>query len=148
MVRVAIASDHAGYKLKKYILNVLDNHVELIDLGTYSEDPVDYPDIAKRLVKALRSGEAEYGILICGTGIGMSIAANKYRGIRAALIYSEESAELARKHNDANVVCLGGRTMKHNEAIKWVLKWLRAGFEGGRHERRINKIREAESPCP
>jgi len=141
---MVIGCDHAGLKLKREILNVFKGEMEFIDVGTHSESPVDYPDIAERACEIIVRGEANYGILICGTGIGMCIVANKFPGIRAALIYSDETAILAKKHNNANVICLGGRIVKFEDAIRWIKLWLNEEFEGGRHEKRINKINELE----
>jgi ribose 5-phosphate isomerase B len=144
-MRIVIASDHAGYRLKKYIVDRLEDRYEFIDVGVYSEEPVDYPDYAIKACRKILDGEADLGILICGTGIGMCIVANKFRGIYAALIYSHDSARLARQHNNANVICLGGRTMNYDDAVMWVEAWLGERFEGGRHLRRINKIMEVEA---
>ncbi|MCS7202800.1 MAG: ribose 5-phosphate isomerase B [Dictyoglomus sp.] len=143
-MKIVIGCDHAGFKLKKDILCILREELEFIDIGTNSEDPVDYPDIAEKACELIVKGEVNYGILICGTGIGMSIIANKFPGIRAALVYSDETAILAKKHNNANVICLGGRTMKIEEVIRWIRIWLNEDFEGGRHQRRIDKIKEIE----
>ncbi len=143
-MRIAIGSDHAGYNLKKYILNKLGDKYEFLDVGTDSSESVDYPDYASRVAEAILKGDAELGILICGTGIGMSIAANKYRGIYAAVVYSDETASLARRHNNANVICLGARMISPDDAVRWIEIWLGEEFEGGRHLRRINKIKSLE----
>jgi ribose 5-phosphate isomerase B len=143
-MRICVGSDHAGLSLKRELLKSLEGEFEVIDVGTYTEEPVDYPDIARDVCIRIINGEADCGILICGTGIGMSIAANKFPGIRAALVYSDETAILAKRHNNANVICLGGRTMKSEDAIRYVKLWLKENFEGGRHERRINKISKFE----
>jgi len=142
-VKIAIASDHAGYSLKQDLIAYLKElgH-EVIDLGTNSEDSVDYPDFAKKMAEEITAKSGDRGILICGTGIGMSIAANKYNGVRAALCLFPEMAELSRKHNNANVLVLAGRLMG-TELARWVVKkFLETDFEGGRHARRVKKIEE------
>ena len=140
-MKIAIGSDHAGFELKsKLIIWLKENQVEHQDFGTFSEDSVDYPDYAHPVSKAVETGEYERGVLICGTGLGMSIAANKHQGIRAALCWQEEIARLSRTHNDANVLCLPGRFMDSREAVKLLKIFLETGFEGGRHERRVKKI--------
>lgn len=143
MKRIAIASDHAGFKLKEEIEGFLKSEgYDVIDLGTHSEESVDYPDYAKELAVKIIAREADEGILCCGTGIGMSIAANKFPGIRAAVVVNEFMARMAREHNNANILCLSGRLTTPEEAKKLVKIWLDAKFEGGRHERRVNKINE------
>ncbi len=138
---VAVAADHGGYSLKETVLDeIRASGREVIDLGTADEAPVDYPDFAARLTQALGSGDATRGVLICGTGIGVSIAANRDPAIRAALCYDEETAILARKHNNANVLCLGGRKTENEEARKIVRLFLASEFEGGRHQKRIAKL--------
>ncbi len=140
-MKIAIASDHAGFSLKQEIFRFLtEKHIEVKDLGTFTESSVDYPDYALKVAESIFANEAEKGILICGTGIGMSIAANKYPHIIAALVYSTYTAEMAARHNNANVITLGGRTMDKKDAIKCVDIWLNTPFEHGRHEIRINKI--------
>lgn len=131
---IFIASDHAGFRLKEF----LKKHFELIDLGTDSESSCDYPIFAKKLAEKI-NGE-NHGILICGTGIGMSIAANRFSHIRAALCTNETMAKLARQHNDANVLVLGARIISENIALKCVEKFLSTDFEGDRHQRRISLI--------
>jgi ribose 5-phosphate isomerase B len=143
-MRIAIGSDHAGYELKKYILDRLGSKYEFLDVGTDSSESVDYPDYASLVAEAILNGDADLGILICGTGIGMSIAANKYRGVYAAVVYSDETAALAKKHNNANIICLGARMISYGDALRWVETWLNTEFEGGRHLRRINKIKSLE----
>lgn len=144
-MKIALACDHGGYKLKECIKSYLQElGVEYIDFGTYSEESVDYPDFAYKAAKAIVNGEADRGIFICGTGIGISMAANKVRGIRAALCYNIFAAEMSRRHNNANVLCLGGRVLGEELAKAIVKVWLETPFEGGRHERRINKIAEIE----
>ena len=146
-MKVAIASDHAGFEAKENIKQQLAQMgVEYEDLGTNAADvSVDYPDFAERVGHAVVNGEVERGILICGSGIGVSIAANKIHGIRAALAWNKETAELARHHNDANIVAIGGRTTP-TETIKEIVQaFLTNSFDsGGRHERRIEKIAEME----
>jgi len=144
-MEICIAADHAGYRLKEFIKGRLaDKGFKVVDFGTDSEDSVDYPDYASKVAEAVSKGEYKYGILICGTGIGMCIVANKYPGIRAGIAYSDEVASLLKRHNNVNILCLGGRTMDYETAFKRVLTWLNEEFEGGRHERRINKISRLE----
>ena len=134
---IYIASDHAGFDLKNQIINSNDNFV---DLGPVNKDSVDYPDFAYNLVSKINSNISSRGILICGTGIGMAIAANRDENIRAGLAFNPEIAKLMRQHNDANVLVLPGRFMDVQEAIEIVNTFLETDFEGGRHERRVNKI--------
>ncbi len=144
-MKVAIGSDHAGYELKESVKGYLSSKgVEVLDIGTYSEEKVDYPDYAKKVCEKLRSGEANLGILICGTGLGMSIAANKCRGIRAALCLYPDMARLAREHNNANVLVMAGRLMGKELANWTVDAFLNSYFQGGRHERRVKKLEEIE----
>ena len=138
---VALAADHAGFALKAHLVGWLSRKgIATADLGTDNEDAVDYPDFAEAVVDVLRNGDADRGVLICGSGIGMSIAANRHQGIRAALAFDAEAARLARRHNDANVLVLPGRRMSENEAEACVEAFLAAKFEGGRHGRRLDKI--------
>ncbi|HNR79836.1 MAG TPA: ribose 5-phosphate isomerase B [Mesotoga sp.] len=140
-MKLSIASDHAAFELKFFIAEYLKKGHEVIDFGPESpERSVDYPDFARRVCKSVLSGETEFGILLCGTGIGMSMAANKYRGIRAALCLFPEMAALARKHNHANVLVLGGRLMGSELAAWTVDTFLSTVQEGGRHTRRVEKI--------
>jgi ribose 5-phosphate isomerase B len=140
-----IASDHGGLELKDAIKSFLeDRRIEIRDLGTMNSDSVDYPDFAEKLAVALTRGEAEKGILICGTGIGMSIAANKFPGIRAALITDEFTARMSKEHNNANVIVMGGRVLKPEQACSMVQTWLETAFEGGRHQGRLDKISQIE----
>ena len=146
-MKVAIASDHAGFEAKENIKQQLAQMgVEYEDLGTNAGDvSVDYPDFAERVGRAVVKGEVERGILICGSGIGVSIAANKIHGVRAALAWNKETAELARHHNDANIVAIGGRTTPPENITEIVQAFLTNPFDsGGRHERRIEKIAELE----
>lgn len=143
---VALAADHAGFALKSHLLDWLSGRgIVTRDLGTDSEDAVDYPDFAGALVDILRAGSSECGVLICGSGIGMSIAANRHRGIRAALASDAETARLARQHNDANVLVLPGRLISNVEAECCMEAFLTATFEGGRHRRRLDKIAKGVS---
>ena len=143
---VAIGCDHGGYELKKEIIaHLTQNGVEFKDFGTYDGNSVDYPDIAKLVCKSILDGECENGILVCGTGIGISIAANKHKGIRAAVCSDEFSAKFTRLHNDANVLCLGGRVVGPGLACELVDIFLSTGFEGGRHALRVDKITAIEN---
>ncbi len=140
-MRIAIGSDHAGFSLKKELIFWLEiNDLDIHDFGTYSEASVDYPDYAHAVSEAVESGEYEFGVLICGTGLGVSITANKHQGIRAALCWQGEIARLSRVHNDANIICFPGRFIESDEAIKMLEIFLKTEFEGGRHLRRVNKI--------
>jgi len=134
-----IASDHAGYDLKKLILELMGRGL-FKDLGTNSSESVDYPDFAKRVVQEIINDPSKKGILICGSGIGMSISANRYKGIRASLCYTPDMAELSRKHNDANILVLPGRFMDVNIAKLCIDNFLNTKFEGERHKNRIEKI--------
>jgi len=145
-VRIALGCDHRGLRLKEAIMGLLTElgH-EYQDFGCHSTDPVDYPDIAKEVAEAVASGKFDHGILICSSGIGMSIAANKVKGIRAALCCNAFSAQRARQHNDANVLCLGEDTLEQGLALDIVKVYLSSTFEGGRHLRRLEKIRNLEA---
>jgi ribose 5-phosphate isomerase B len=144
-MKVAVGSDHGGLELKKVVNGVLaDEGIQVIDVGTDTPDPVDYPDFAKKVAALVRGGSVDLGILICGTGIGMSIAANKVPGIRAALAWDIFTARMARRHNNANVLTLGGRTTGPELAKEIVKAFVREPFEAGRHEKRVNKIAEIE----
>lgn len=146
-MKIGIASDHAGYALKEYIKRRFSEdgiQHELIDFGTHSNESVDYPDYASLVASKVSSGDLDAGILICGTGIGMCIVANKYPGVRAGVAYSDEVASLLKRHNNANIICLGGRTMDFNDAFNRVIIWLKEEFEEGRHKRRIDKISSLE----
>ncbi len=145
-MKIALGSDHAGYEVKEKLKTILSSlgH-EWIDKGTGSAESCDYPDFAAAVAKSVAGGEAESGILICGAGIGMSMAANKVPGIRAAKVCSEEEARLSRQHNNANVLCLGARTQDYETRIVPIVKtWLTASFEGGRHAQRVDKITNIE----
>ena len=142
---IAIGADHGGFELKEHIKKHLDElGLEYKDYGTYSEESVDYPDCAKPVCEAVMDGTADKGILICGTGIGISIAANKHKGIRAALCSNVYSAKMTKVHNNANVICLGGRVTGRELAFMIVDAWLNAEYEGGRHQARIDKIHAIE----
>lgn len=145
MNKIIIGADHGGFELKGHIVKYLvEQGFEVEDVGTYSEESCDYPDIAQKLAKRVASGEFEKGILICGTGIGISISANKIKGIRAALCGDVYSAKMTRKHNDANILCMGGRVVGRELAFMIVDTFLNTEFEGGRHQRRIDKIHNLE----
>ncbi|HEY4716104.1 MAG TPA: ribose 5-phosphate isomerase B [bacterium] len=145
MKKIAIASDHAGFELKEKIKEFLKAQgYEVLDLGTNNTESVDYPDYAAMLAEKISAGELKEGVLCCGTGIGMSIAANKFPGVRAAVAVNEFMAQMAREHNDANVLCLSSRVTDPEIAKKLVDVWLNAKFEGGRHDRRVKKIIEIE----
>ncbi len=143
-MRIIIASDHAGYKLKKSLIEFLDKKYSVKDFGTDSEESVDYPDFGFSASEKVAQGEFDRGILICGTGIGMSIVANKVKGIRAALCNSVKIAKLSRQHNDANILVLPGKFMNKDLAVEIVKTWLNTEFNGGRHKRRIDKIKYFE----
>ena len=145
-MRIALGCDHRGLKLKQAIMSLLtDLGHDYEDFGCYSGDPVDYPDIAKQVAEAVASGKFDHGILICGSGVGMSIAANKIKGIRAALCCNTFVAERARRNNDANVLCLGEDILERTSALEVVKVYLSTAFEGGRHLRRLEKIRGLEA---
>ena len=145
MKRIAIGCDHRGLALKEQIMPFLQNTgYSYQDFGCYSTEPVDYPDIAQKVGEAVASGNFDQGILICDTGIGISIAANKIKGIRAALCYNAFSAQRARQHNDANILCLRAEDIDNESALEIVKTFLAADFEGGRHVQRVNKIRALE----
>ena len=142
-MRIAIASDHGGFELKEIVKKHLEERgLEVADLGTNSDASVDYPVYGKACGEAVVSGEADCGIVVCGTGIGISIAANKVKGIRCGLCTSVEMAQLTKQHNNANVLALGGRTTPAELALQIVDAWLDTEFEGGRHERRTSMLDE------
>ena len=139
--KICIASDHAGYNLKDYIKDLLiQNDISVIDLGTVNKDSVDYPDYAKKVSKRIKTGKSDIGILVCGSGTGMAISANKIKGIRAAVCYNLRSTRLSRQHNNANIISLGSRLTKNKDALKFISIFLKTKFEGGRHLRRVKKI--------
>jgi ribose 5-phosphate isomerase B len=142
-MKIAIASDHGGFELKEEIKKYLiSENIEVIDLGTNSEESVDYPIYGKLCGDAVMSGNADRGIVCCGTGIGISIAANKVKGIRCALCTDVHMAEMTRKHNDSNMLALGGRTVSVKDALEISKTWLYTEFEGGRHKRRVDMLDE------
>lgn len=148
MARIAVAADHAGYHLKQDIAaHLADAGHQVVDVGTHSTDRVDYPDFGAAIGRAVADGEADGGVAVCGSGIGIGMAANKVPGIRAATVHDATSAHLAREHNDANVICIGERLIGPAVAIEAVDAWLAAEFEGGRHEGRVAKI-DALLPPP
>jgi ribose 5-phosphate isomerase B len=143
---IVIAADHAAVELKAELVRLLASRAEPHrDLGPFDHQSVDYPDFAHRVADEIRSGRADRGILICGTGIGMSMAANRHPGIRAALCHDAYTAEMARRHNDANVLCMGGRVLGPGVAAQVLEVFLDAPFEGGRHQRRVLKIEPVEA---
>jgi ribose 5-phosphate isomerase B len=142
---VAIGCDHAGVELKEALISLLrDRGIQYRDFGTNGPQSVDYPDFGEAVSRAVSTGEAERGVLVCGTGIGMSIVANKFTGVRAALCAEPFSARMSRLHNDANVLVIGGRVTGVELAREIATVWLETPFEGGRHQRRLDKIREIE----
>ncbi|MCW4451672.1 ribose 5-phosphate isomerase B [Kaistella sp. BT6-1-3] len=140
MKKIAIACDHAGFDYKEIIKKHLETHYEVKDFGTFSKDSVDYPDFVHPSANAVESGECDFGILICGSGQGVAITANKHQQIRCALCWMPELAELARKHNNANMIALPARFIASELAVDIVDKFLGTDFEGGRHEKRVAKI--------
>ena len=142
---IAIGSDHGGYKLKEEIKKYLEEkNIEYKDFGSMSEERTDYPEIAKKVAESVQENEYNQGILICRTGIGMSIVANKFKGIRCALCHDEFTAKNSKLHNNSNILALGADTISTNEAICILRMWIATEFEGGRHEERINIIKEIE----
>lgn len=147
-MKIALGSDHGGYLLKEEIKKWLqEKGLEYKDYGTHNTDSCDYPDIGQAVGKAVSAGECDKGIIICGTGIGISISANKVGGIRAALCHDTFSARMSREHNDANILALGERVIGKGLALEIVGVWLRSSFAGGRHQRRVNKISALETDC-
>ena len=140
MKNIFIASDHAGYKLKKSIISKFSTKQKIIDLGPNSNESVDYPDFAKKLSKRVASKKGSFGILVCGSGMGMAITANKTKNIRAALCYSKKNTKLSRLHNNANIITLGERLINKNKAFNLIKIFLSTKFEGGRHLRRVKKM--------
>ena len=142
---LTLAAEHAGFEEKEKIKATLDEiGVEYDDLGTNSAESVDYPDYAARVAEKVSQGRSDAGILACGTGIGMSIVANKFKDVRAAVVSDEYAAKMAKEHNNANILCLGGRIRNPEEAKRLVSVWLETQYAGGRHDRRLEKIREIE----
>jgi ribose 5-phosphate isomerase B len=145
MEKIAIGADHAGFRLKEFVKKILqEKGFEVIDVGTYSEERCHYPEYAKKVASMVSRGEVKRGILICGSGIGMSIVANKFKGVRAALCHNIYSAKFSRLHNNSNILCLGGRVTGEDLTREIVETWLNTPFEGGRHQERLNIIAEIE----
>ncbi|MGD0840023.1 MAG: ribose 5-phosphate isomerase B [Candidatus Acidiferrales bacterium] len=143
--RIAVGADHAGYHVKEAVKKYLESSgYQVDDMGTWSEESVDYPDYAKKVAERVVAGQDDFGFLACGTGIGMSIAANKIEGIRAAVAHDAMTARLARQHNNANVLALGGRVVTDAQAIEIVKDFLATDFRVGRHQRRVDKIAELD----
>jgi len=144
-MKISLGADHAGFELKEKIKKLLlQQGIEVNDRGTHSSEAVDYPDYARKVAEEVADHDADLGILVCGSGIGMSIAASKVAGVRAANVSSEYEAQLSREHNDANVLTLGARLISDQNAFQIVQKWLETSFAGGRHQRRVEKINEIE----
>lgn len=144
-MKIAIGSDHAGFEVKEKIKKQLqDMDLEVEDLGTNSLESVDYPEYGAKVGREVASGKADEGIIVCGSGIGIAIAANKVKGVRAAQAWNEETARLARQHNNANILSIGARVIPEQEIPKIINAWFDARFEGGRHERRVEEISELE----
>jgi len=144
-MKIVIGADHAGYELKEKVKKYLEKkRIETEDVGTFSKDSVDYPDFAFKVASKVSEKKVDFGVLVCKSGIGMSIAANKFKNVRAALVFTPEMAKLARSHNDANVLSLSGEFTKEEEVYKIIDTWLATNFEGGRHERRVGKISKIE----
>ena len=147
-MRIAIGSDHRGFDVKQKLIDLLKRlGQDVSDVGTHSAESVDYPDVASIVGTKVSRGEVELGILICGTGIGMSIVANKFPGVRAAPCHDDLSAEMSRRHNDLNVLCLSADMLGERLIDRMVEIWLKTEFEGGRHARRVEKIAKLERPC-
>lgn len=145
-MKIALGCDHGGFELKEAIKKfITDKGAEVIDCGTYTTDSVDYPEYGLKVAEAVAAGEAEQGILICGTGLGMSYVANKVKGIRCACVSDVFSAEMSKLHNDANVLALGARVVGLGLGLKIVETWLGTEFEGGRHQRRVDLITDVEN---
>lgn len=143
---IALGCDHGGFAIKEAIKKYLDESgIEYNDFGTYSEESVDYPIYAKKVADAVASGECEKGVLCCGTGIGISIAANKVKGIRAAVVTNEFCAEMTRRHNDANIIAMGGRVISEEQAVKFTKIFLETPFDGDRHIKRVQMITDIEN---
>src|SRR5579859_1696876 len=144
-MKISLGADHAGFELKEKIKKLLQQQgLEVSDQGTLSSESVDYPDYARKVGEQVANHSADLGILVCGSGIGMAIAANKIPGVRAANVSSEYEAQLSREHNDANVLALGARLISDQNAFEIVQKWLETTFAGGRHQRRVEKITQIE----
>lgn len=144
-MKIALGCDHGGIVLKPAIKELLENrNIEIVDFGCYTSDSVDYPDFALKVAEAVSTGSVDKGIILCGTGIGISIAANKVKGIRAAVAHDLFTAEMCKKHNNANIISMGGRVVTPELATEMVKVWLDSEFEGGRHTTRVDKITKIE----
>ena len=150
-MKIAVSSDHRGKNRVKSIISMIneisefmvgEDHIEVLDYSPTTDESVDYPDYAAKVAKIVSAGHVDQGILVCGSGIGMSIAANKFKNVRAALVYDKNSATMCRKHNNANVLCMGADTMDEDLALRLVQIFLETKFEGDRHQRRVDKINE------
>lgn len=145
-MKIALGSDHGGYELKEYLKKHLDEKgIEYVDCGTDTTESVDYPEFGEKVAESIKNGDCDLGIVCCGTGIGISISANKVPGIRCALCSDCYSAKMSKEHNNANVLALGARVLGRDLAIEIVDTWLQSEFQGGRHERRVNKITDIEN---
>ena len=144
MKKVLIASDHAGFKLKRILIEEFQGEIKFEDLGPFSENSVDYPDYARKLSKKIDLKKDLLGVLICGSGIGMSMVANRFKNVRAALCMNNKMSMLARQHNNANILVLGSRLISEQEAIKCLLVFLKTNYEGGRHQARLDKFNLVE----
>lgn len=145
-MKVAVGCDHGGFVLKDAVISTLEElGAQVVDMGTYSTESVDYPVYGKKVADAVANGECDLGVVMCGTGIGISIAANKVKGIRAAVVTDEFMAEMTRRHNNANIIALGGRVITSEKAKSLVKAWYTAEFEGGRHQKRIDMITQIEN---
>lgn len=145
-MKVAVGCDHGGFVLKDAVISTLEElGAQVVDMGTYSTESVDYPVYGKTVADAVANGECDLGVVMCGTGIGISIAANKVKGIRAAVVTDEFMAEMTRRHNNANIIALGGRVITPEKAKSLVKAWYTAEFEGGRHQKRIDMITQIEN---
>lgn len=145
-MKVAVGCDHGGFVLKDAVISTLEElGAQVVDMGTYSTESVDYPVYGKKVADAVANGECDLGVVMCGTGIGISIAANKVKGIRAAVVTDEFMAEMTRRHNNANIIALGGRVIIPEKAKSLVKAWYTAEFEGGRHQKRIDMITQIEN---
>ncbi|MFY9488239.1 MAG: ribose 5-phosphate isomerase B [Solirubrobacterales bacterium] len=145
-MKIAVGADHAGFDLKQKLVDALQSRGhEVEDFGTHSGDSVDYPDVAEPPAREVAVGDADLGVIVCGSGVGVAMVANKVNGVRAANAHSPEEAALSRQHNDANVLTLSGRQLSEDDALAILDSFLAAKFEGGRHERRVEKIAEVEA---
>ena len=141
-MKISIGCDHGGFNLKEQVVKYLEEKYEVVDYGCFDLSSVDYPVYAKQVASDVSNKVSDFGVLICTTGIGMSICANKFKGVRAALVTNEESAHLTRMHNNSNIICMGAKFTPYEEAIKYLDAFLNEQFEGGRHQRRVDQIEE------